>query len=76
MAFFNDCVHHISEVKGGFRITLSYNLFYCAPDPTLTIYPKEEILEVLSSMSENKVYGYYCEHYYGNNALSNMKEGW
>lgn len=29
----------------------------------------------LSNLENEKIYGYYCEHYYGNNALKDMKEG-
>lgn len=28
VAFYNDCVHKINEVETGYRLTLSYNLFY------------------------------------------------
>ena len=29
----------------------------------------------LATLDEGKIYGYFCEHYYGNNALKNAKEG-
>mgnify|MGYP000916688582 FL=1 len=71
VAFYNDCVHEITEVQRGCRLTLSYNLSYKQPTPVKEIFPNPDIVECLLDLSEGS-YGYFCEHFYGNNALKDV----
>ena len=69
VAFFNDCVHWITEVTAGYRLTLSYNLCFEDVKSDISVKADERMLETLGHLSPRSRYMYYCEHYYGNNAL-------
>ncbi|KAF1969278.1 hypothetical protein BU23DRAFT_591683 [Bimuria novae-zelandiae CBS 107.79] len=76
-AFYSDCEHEVKEVSEGYRITLTYNLYYSqgvgdlsgsspAMDVTsLLLYHKvKAALEVPNFMAEGGSLGIFCQHAY------------
>lgn len=54
-------------------MTLLYNLYY-GEEPKIKVFPKSELVDKLSTLDKDEVYGYYCQHHYENNSLINANK--
>ena len=72
-AFFSDLEHEVLLVTSGYRVTLTYNLYYSAPSiPTqlfdvTTIGLYQELSSALQTphfMRDGGTLGFFCQHKY------------
>ena len=79
-AFFSDVEHEVLPVGSGYRITLTYNLYYQDTSPTIRSFDVtcnpfyKELQAALHNphfMREGGILGFYSQHKYNNKSLAN-----
>ena len=62
IAFYSDCHHEVKEVKTGYRIALTYNLFFKASSKTLPFQVNEQLDRELKTYFDTTDEGELCSN--------------